>query len=61
MRRGSIEFDIEFDRFDGMGQDVPLIESAGCSVRNSVHLSFGKRKRWLEELPVFISQLDDLT
>ena len=60
IKRGDVEFDIEFDRFDGMGQDVSIIESSGCSVRNSVHLYFGKWKRWLEELPVFISQLDDL-
>jgi len=61
MKRGAVEFDIEFSRFDGMGQDVPLIDSFGCSVRNSVHLYFGKPKRWAEELPVFISKLDDLT
>ena len=59
--RGPVEFEIEFDRFGGMGEDLPITETFGCSVRNSIHLYFGKRKRWDEELAAFISELDDLT
>ena len=61
VRRGAVEFDIKFDRFGSMGEDLSITETYGCSVRDSVHLSFGKRKSWDQELPAFIAALDDLT
>ena len=63
IERGIATFQIEFDRFGCMGEDVPLLQSHGCCVTQvrSVRLWFDKNKdRWKDELATFIAALDEI-
>lgn len=64
IERGSAKMEIHFDRFGGMGDDLPLLESYGCSVagRDTISLYFSKpSKRWNDDLAAFIAALDEVT
>jgi hypothetical protein len=59
IERGRERHEIQFDRFDAMGYDVPLIESYGCSVEGrKASLYFSNGSRWSGELDAFLSELD---
>ncbi|TWU50712.1 hypothetical protein Poly51_40050 [Rubripirellula tenax] len=60
IERGHAQLEIQFDRFDAMGNDVPLHKSWGCAVHDhrDVSLSFGKPPGWAGELASFIAALD---
>lgn len=62
IERGSASREIQFDRFGGMGEDVPLLESSGCSIEGheEVHLSFSKKPRWPKELTMFVHAVDNI-
>ncbi len=61
IERGSVTLDIQFSRFGGVGEDLPLEKSYACSVasRDDISLYFSKpSNKWKADLASFVSALD---
>ena len=63
IERGSVTVDIQFARFGGIGEDLPLDKSYACSVdgRDDISLYFSKPSdKWKADLASFVSALDSV-
>ena len=62
IERGSVILEIQFDRFGGIGEDLPLLESYGCSIEghDKISLSFSKKPRWQQQLTAFVQAVDSI-
>lgn len=60
IQRGPATLEIQFARFGGAGEDLPLDESYACEVagRDDVSLYFSRHPRWRDELASFVAALD---
>ncbi|MCH7726367.1 MAG: hypothetical protein IH991_07815 [Planctomycetes bacterium] len=62
VERGTVSLEIQFARFGGIGEDLPLDKSYACSVsgHDDISLYFSKPSgKWNADVASFVSALDD--